>query len=512
MSLRNVRKCKGDIMLRILTTNEMYRCDKVTCGKENISSVTLMKRAGKRLYECIIKECKLNQEVDRVLIVSGIGNNGGDGVVVGSHLLNDGYDVRIVIVGDKTELSSDLAVVIKEIEEKVEIIFIKNFEDLNIFKELCAWSTFIVDGIFGIGLNRSIEGLYYHAINTINQSNKRIFSIDIPSGINGNNGKVMNIAVEADYTGIVQTYKLGNVLNDALDYHGKCFIVDADINTEVIEQNRYYFDDEMVKKLLPKRKHNSHKYDYGNVLILGGSIGMTGAPILSGLAALRCGSGLVTIGIQKKHYDYITKTYPELMIKPYDSLNDVIYKKDVVGFGPGLGRYDSTYYDLLRELIDSGLPLVIDADGLFYLKDLLNEIHDGQNIIMTPHVGELAMLLGIDSKSILEDPMKYVEDLVNKYNFTVVLKGTGTIIANREYSIIGHFGNPGMATAGSGDVLTGIITSLVGQGLSLMNAAILGVYLHGLAGNYARDEVGEYSLIATDIIKYLSNAILSTFV
>lgn len=501
-----------DSVLKILTTYEMYQCDKYTCQVEGITSVELMKRAGKRLFECIISNCDLDKERDRVLVVSGIGNNGGDGIVVGTHLLKEGYDVRFVIIGDKTQLSHDLQIVVEEIEKGVKIKYIKDIVELFDAKELFDWSTFIIDALFGIGLNRDVEGLYYNAIDQINLSSSRVFSIDIPSGINGNNGKVMGIAVKADYTGIVQTFKLGNVLNDALDYHGKRLIVDAEIKLDIVESNRLFFRDDMIKGLLNKRRCNTHKYNYGSILILGGAIGMTGAPILAGLAALRTGSGLATIGILRKYYDYISKSYPELMIKPYDDLKDLLTKKTAIGFGPGLGRDEQVYYDILSELINSEQPLVIDADGLYYLKAILNEIEDGSNIIITPHIGEMAMLLGVDSKCIGDNPIMYVEEVIDKYGFTVVLKGPATIIGNEAGIYIGNFGNPGMATAGSGDVLTGIITSLVGQGLSLINASLLGVYLHGLAGGYASEEVGEYSLIASDIIKYLPKAIMSTFV
>lgn len=172
-----------DSVLKILTTYEMYQCDKYTCQVEGITSVELMKRAGKRLFECIISNCDLDKERDRVLVVSGIGNNGGDGIVVGTHLLKEGYDVRFVIIGDKTQLSHDLQIVVEEIEKGVKIKYIKDIVELFDAKELFDWSTFIIDALFGIGLNRDVEGLYYNAIDQINLSSSRVFSIDIPSGI-----------------------------------------------------------------------------------------------------------------------------------------------------------------------------------------------------------------------------------------------------------------------------------------------------------------------------------------
>lgn len=255
--------------------------------------------------------------------------------------------------------------------------------------------------------------------------------------------------------------------------------------------------------IVRKRLKNTNKYDYGSILIIGGSIGYFGAPALSAFSAYRTGSGLVTVLLQKGDYPLYTNFNPEVMVKPYynlTELNEVTQKKRAVLFGPGLKINDQTNEDVLRFLLQSKVPLVVDASGLAILHCLLEGDYDFHNVIVTPHTGEAQKLLDC------EHPEEELSKLTN-LGITVVLKDAYTVIASRKEKYLADLGNPGMATAGSGDVLSGMIVSLLGQGYTPLEAAKLGVYLHQSAGNLARDEVGEDSMMASDIIKKLPEAI-----
>ncbi len=255
---------------------------------------------------------------------------------------------------------------------------------------------------------------------------------------------------------------------------------------------------------LKSRQKDTNKYDYGSVLIIGGSQGFLGAPAMSALAAYRTGSGLVTVLIQKKDYPFYHNTNPEVMVKPFDTLrelNEALIKKDAVLFGPGLQSEDSLNEDVLCVLLEKKIPMVIDASGLAILKRLMEQDRAFNNIILTPHIGEAKKLLETD------DPTKDLDKLTSK-GMTVVLKGPDVWIAQGKRLFLADKGNPGMATAGSGDVLAGIIVSYLGQKKLPIEAAQLGVFIHQSAGCLARDEVGEDSLMATDIIRHLPEAIV----
>ena len=481
--------------------------DHFTCDQLQICSLELMERAGSFLYLSLIEDVGLDKDIDNVTIISGVGNNGGDGFVVGINLLKNYYNVQFVVVGDLDKQTEESKEMLKRVLNLGGIVFfINDKEELPKLSIILSDSTVLVDAIFGIGLTRNVKGIYLDVIKLINRSAAHVCSVDIPSGIKTNNGKIAGIAVSADYTLIVQNYKIGNLLNDAMDYHGKSILLDIGILSVVSSTRRFLLQKEEYMYSLPKRLNNTHKYNFGNVLVIGGSNGTMGAPVLAAYAALRTGSGLSSIAYNNKYLNNIMNLYPEVMSKTYGSIEELIYytyKKNVIVFGPGLGRNDDISYEILQELLRLDKPLVIDADGMYYLKSLLGEIKNGKNIVITPHYGELAMLLDIDTEDIIKDSLKYIEQLTKKYKFTIVLKGPCTVIANKDVMYFSNYGNPGMATAGSGDVLSGIIASIIGKGYSLIDACKQGVLIHSLAGGYAKELYTEESLIATDIIKFI---------
>ena len=496
---------------RIVNVNEMRFMDEFTCTQLQMSSLDLMKQAGAVVYLCIIEDIGIDKTTDQILIVAGVGNNGGDALEVGIHLINNGYNIKVVLLGNLTSQSEESKEILKRIlNHKVDVLFIEDETKLPKLSILFRKSTLLIDGIFGVGLTRDVEGIYYSVINLINKSTVDVCSIDIPSGINADNGLLSKIAIKADYTLIIQNYKIGNLLNDAQDYHGTKILLDIGVLKVVCKSRRFLLEKEDYLNTLPERLSNTHKYHYGNLLTVGGSKGMMGAPLLAACAALRSGSGLSSIAYKEKYSQSIINIYPEVMTSTYESIDDLLEfakKKNVIIFGPGLGRKDNNNLDILRSLLLLDAPMVIDADGLYYLKQLLKEFKSLKNVVVTPHYGEMAMLLETDTSDIQKDPLKYLNTLTENYELTVVLKGSTTIIANKEGMLFSDYGNPGMATAGSGDVLSGIIGSMIGKGMKIIEACNIAVLLHSIAGEYAKELLGEESIMATDIVKYIPIAI-----
>ena len=492
---------------RIVNVNEMRFMDEYTCKQLDMSSLDLMKQAGGVIYLSIVEDIRIDKNNDQILIVSGIGNNGGDSLVVALNLMQNGYKVKVVIVGNLTSQTKESKIMLETIINKnIEVIFINDNTSLSKLSILLKQSSLLIDGIFGIGLKRNIEGIYYDVINLINLSFIDVASIDIPSGINANNGLISGIAIKADFTLIIQNYKIGNLIGDAADYHGSKILLDIGILKVVSKTRRFLLEEDDYIGVLPTRKNNTHKYHYGNVLTVGGSKGMMGAPLLAAYSALRVGSGLSSIAYKEKYQQSIINIYPEIMTTTYQDIDELLQftnNKNVIIFGPGLGKKDSENIDILRRLLKLNIPMVIDADGIYYLKTLLKEFKTFKNIVITPHYGELAILLDTNSKEIEKNPLEYVEKLTSKYKLIVVLKASTTIIANKDAMYFSNYGNPGMATAGSGDVLSGIIGSMIGKGIRVMDACKISVLLHSLSGEIAKNELGEESLIASDIIKYI---------
>ena len=319
-------------------------------------------------------------------------------------------------------------------------------------------------------------------------------------------GVVMGIAVQANTTIIVQNYKQGNLLNDALDYSGDIHLIDVGILQTIFPETQILLQLNYMKNKLSNRRKNTHKYHYGNILTIGGSKGMMGAPILSGLAALKTGSGLSHILYHNKYLHHIHNVLPDLMVNTYtgiEELPSISRKKSTVIFGPGLGKQDPINTEIIQHLLSTDIPLLVDADGLYYLKQVIKEYNQRENIVITPHYQEMADFLGIDIEEVKREPILYAKNIAHTYNVTVVLKGVCTMITNDHETYFSIYGNPGMATAGTGDVLSGIIGSLLGRGFSPMEASKIGVLIHSESGRLAENHYGQESLIASNLIEYI---------
>lgn len=489
--------------LQIVNAQEMRLLDKLTIKEKGITSFDLMTQAGNGIYRYLIGK-ELVSLQDMILVVSSTGNNGGDGLIVASLLSEVGYKVKITLVGNLEKQSEENKTAYQLCLNKgIEISYVSTNEDIENFTSSVDQSTLIIDALFGTGLNNKVRDYFEKAITIINRSYAQVISIDLPSGINADNGLVMKKAIKADHTIVIQNYKQGNLLNDALDYSGEIHLIDIGILQTLYEEPQLLLHKVYLNNKIPKRTRNSHKYHFGSIVTYGGSKGMMGAPILAGLSALKTGSGLSTVIYNEKYVRYIPNVYPELMVNTYLGIEDIplqVQKKSAIVFGPGLGKNDDINLEILSYLLSLDIPLIVDADGIFYLKQLIKKYSTRPNLIITPHTQEMATFLGLDIEDVKQEPVLYSKNIAHTYNMTVVLKGPCTIITNNEESYFSIHGNPGMATAGSGDVLSGIIASLLGRGFTSLEACKLGVLIHSKAGEIATENFGEESVTATDII------------
>ncbi len=482
----------------VLNPNEMQEFDRFTLESLKINETDLMQKAGSALTKDFLSRAKPSKKAC-LSIFAGIGNNGGDALVMAIELKKVGFNPNVFVVGNILKASEAFKYFL---DLTKEIKTIDHIEALQLMQTTISKSDYIIDGIFGNGLTREVSGFRKTLFDYINQSKTIVYSIDFPSGISPINGKVLGKAIKANYTGVVGFYKLGNLLNDAIDYHGDIKLLDIDI-VQKKSINKVYIDLEKynIKKI--KRLHNSNKYTYGLTVFIGGRASMTGSIQMSAISGLKSGIGLaVVISDIKKGF---TQFYPELIVvdKGSESVLSYIKKADTIVFGPGLELNDEFYKTIIQEAINCNKKIVVDASGLTYL-DYENPSNN-PNILLTPHVGELAKIFHKKSEEIINDPLFYINKLT-KLNYNVLLKGPCTIVSNGDKTIFMQAKNPGLATAGSGDVLSGIIgANLVSN--SPLKAMELAVAIHSKASNLAKEKYGETSLIASNIIEFLHEAL-----
>lgn len=494
---------------QIVSKEEMRQLDKITMESKNCSSLDLIYQAGQALFHYMYNKELLNID-DSILIVAGIGKNGGDALVIGEKLIEVGFTPSILLVGKDKDMCMESKEIITELLKNGIIIHRIEDKDDDSFVSLIENSTIIIDGMFGTGVNKYVSGIFKKVIGYINNSYARIISIDIPSGINANNGIKMGFCIKANETLIIQTYKQGNLLNDALDYQGIMHIVDCGILSMYFSEKQEIIDFSYLNNKIPKRTHNSHKYMYGNILTIGGTKGLMGAPLLTAYSALKSGSGLSSVLIKEKYLRYSNNIYPELMLDTYLGIEDIpmqTRRKNCIVFGPGLGKNDEENLNVLGYLLKTTIPLVIDADGIGYLKLLQKQYSKRENIIITPHYREMADFLDLSVSEVEYEPILLSKNIAHKYNLTVVLKGPCTIITNNVETYFSIAGNPGLATAGSGDVLSGMIASFLGRGISPIESAKIGVLIHSKCAENAKEIYGEESMVATNLIECLPKVI-----
>jgi len=483
----------------VLKTREMRDFDKHSMKILGISEKELMYRAGYYLVKDFISRVKPRFDVG-IGIFAGIGNNGGDALIMASELRKMGYRTTLYVVGDIAKASDSFRLYLEE-ESKYEMI--ATSKDLEKFVTPILASGIIIDGIFGIGLDRDITDYRRDLIETINGCEATIYSVDIPSGIDPETGLPRQVAIKADLTGIVGAYKLGNLLGMSLDYQGQTSLLDIGL-VPPYEISRVFVDVHANRVEIPILLNSINKYSKGSGVFIGGRDSMIGSIQMSAYAGMKSGLGIAFVDVRTNNP--YTQFYPELIISDVRG-NDWSWHLDrakVVVFGPGLPEKDAEYTEILSKILERDLPVVIDAGGLDYL-DMNKDYHNKQ-IVVTPHAGELGKLYRVDSADINRKPLDFIKNLTD-IGLTVILKGQTTIIANDKLTIFVQAKNPGLATAGSGDVLTGILAGFLAH-QKIDQAVMSAVAIHSKAAKLAADKVGAFSMTASDLIAAIPECIM----
>lgn len=495
-------------MQYVLTSQEMKTYDKNTIEQIGIPSLVLMERAALATVECMNE---FMPYAKTVLIMAGTGNNGGDGLAIGRLLAFQGLTVDFLLVGEPEKMSEETKVQMK-ILHNLKFPLQSNFEA----KEY----DIVVDALFGIGLSREVAGIYKEAIDNINnlkQKGATVCAVDIPSGICADNGQVLGTAVYADLTATFAFAKRGHLLYAGKEHIGRLFVKDIGITEHSFGQQAptaFTYEAEDIPRLLPKRKADGNKGTFGKVLLLAGGQDMSGACILCGEAILRTGAGMLKIITPECNREIMQERLPEAMLYSYtegfceEKVMAALEWADVVVAGPGMGTDEIPYHLLRCVLQQAELPLVLDADGLNLIamhRELFVLAGQRERLIITPHPGELLRLLKTDKDTYRKQRSRLLHSLARQLHCIVVGKDAATMVVayDTEQVYINTSGNDGMATAGSGDVLAGIIGGLLAQGTNEFQAASLGVYIHGLAGMSASKRKGRYGMIASDLIEEL---------
>ena len=495
----------------------MRKIDKSAAELGSVPSIVLMENAA---MSCVLEIVKDN-DIKSAAIFAGKGNNGGDGFAIARHLTNRGINVEVFLVCG-SDFTGDALVnfeIISKMGIKITELGDTDFLDLKL-------KTFdiTIDAIFGTGIRGRIEGLAFDIINIINEYSNKILSVDIPSGINADTGEICGTCIKADMTVTFVAYKRGLLLYPGAEFAGNVTVSDISIPEYIIDSqniNTNIIDRELVRKIFPKRKENSHKGNYGKVLIIGGSRGLTGAAVMAAKACEKSGAGLVTVGVPESLNSIFETKLTEPMTLPLADKNgelskecvDTIAQKlndfDVCLFGPGIGRGEDIKHILEEILKISKIPIIIDADGLYSLSqkpDMLNSC--GCSLILTPHEMEMARLVGADIEYVKNNRFEISADFAGKYGVSLILKGHHTIVTSPDGSqYININGNSGMATGGSGDVLSGMCAAYTTRTTSETDAGVIGVFIHGLSGDICKEKLGADALLPTDIIENISNAV-----
>lgn len=502
----------------LVTQAEMKQYDKNTTEYLKMPSAVLMERAALVTVEELLNE--KGGIPGKALIVAGCGNNGGDGLAVGRLLMQRGWKVDCVLLGTYEKCSKETAL-------QLEILAQYGIKPYDRIPK--AEYDIVIDAIFGIGLTRNVEGIYQDAVDTINGSGAYVCSIDIPSGVDADTGRVLGAAVQADLTVTYGFYKLGDFLYPGAGCCGKiiCRQMGIDEYSFFGKKPGFYTYTSLSDICLPARRPDGNKGTFGKALVIAGSDSICGAAVMAGKSVFRMGAGMVKIVTSVRNRDVIQQTLPEAMVTVYDTdlwqeeepdeafwaaFENAHKWADCILIGPGIGTGKEAVWMLRYCMERSCLPMVVDADGLNLLSSgRVCMAPCGRKMILTPHLSEFARLFGCSVTEALAQITDFPKQLAKQMDCIVVCKDARTVVAvpGEEALYLNTSGNAGMATAGSGDVLAGMITGLLSQGMDARDAAINGVYLHGLAGDMAADACGEYSMMATDIIDKLQDILKS---
>lgn len=499
----------GDDWMQLwVNAAQMKAADQYTIQKLEVPSLELMEHAAQACVQVLEDE---KVDLSHVCVVCGSGNNGGDGFAIARILQNNRYSVETFCVGNPDHYTEETQEQMHRLQEcGGKITYGMPQED--------SYSV-IIDAVFGVGLSRKVEGRYRQVIEQMNQMRGTKFAVDIPSGLSATTGCILGCAFKADYTVTFQLKKIGLELSQGRTMAGKVIVSDIGISTNSICEDQEIVrtaGKDIYRKMLPDRPEDSNKGTYGRLLVIAGSKGMAGAAYLNAHAAYMAGAGLVRIYTSSDNREILQTLLPEAIITTYEEYNkeellSLLTWADSVCIGSGLGM-SRLSEKILKTVIEYvKVPCLIDADGLNLLAEnnnYLNQMAE-RRFVITPHMKEMSRLTGISVEELKADRIQILKDFISRYRITCVLKDSRTLIASEEKGIrMNLTGNSAMAKAGSGDVLAGVISGWMVQGKEAEDAAELGTYIHGLSGDLAKFEKGVYSVMARDLIEYISKALM----
>ena len=511
-------------MIKVVAAEEMREMDRYTIKDVGVPGVVLMENAGAETAMVILD---LLEDVENPLvhIFCGKGNNGGDGFVIARHLSNNGIEVIVFNLVEEKEIKGDALINYKIVKKMdIPITFIRKPADLTKYEELES-PDIIIDALLGTGIKGAVRGFVKDAIDFINDLDIPVLSVDIPSGLNANTGDVDGSAIAAEATVTMALPKRCHLFYPAKNFVGDLYIADIGMPARVISNNSVkvqLIDDEDIQ--MPFRSPNAHKYQFGRVAVLAGSPGYTGAAVLTAEATLKIGAGMVILGIPKslnpifeqKLTEVITSPLPETERQTIGKISlpaiqELLDWSDVLAIGPGLSRGEEVQETIIQILKNYSKPVVIDADALFALANhsnfLKRKAHP--NWILTPHTGEFLRFLPKESiVSLASDPIGRAQRFATEHRLNLLLKGAPSLAVDSNGNVyINSTGNSGLASGGSGDVLTGIIAGLIAQKLTPIESAYTANFLHGFIADYVAKEQTEQTLVAGDLIKYMGPAL-----
>lgn len=499
----------GDDWMQLwVNAAQMKAADQYTIQKLGVPSLELMEHAAQACVQVLEDE---KVDLSHVCVVCGSGNNGGDGFAIARILQNNRYSVETFCVGNPEHYTEETQEQMHRLQEcGGKITYGMPQED--------SYSV-IIDAVFGVGLSRKVEGRYRQVIEQMNRMRGTKFAVDIPSGLSATTGCILGCAFKADYTVTFQLKKIGLELSQGRTMAGRVIVPDIGISTDSICEDQEIVrtaGKDIYRKMLPDRPEDSNKGTYGRLLVIAGSKGMAGAAYLNAHAAYMTGAGLVRIYTSSDNREILQTLLPEAIITTYEEYNkeellSLLTWADGVCIGSGLGM-SRLSEKILKTVIEYvKVPCLIDADGLNLLaenKNYLNQMAE-RRFVITPHMKEMSRLTGISVEELKADRIQILKDFISRYRITCVLKDSRTLIASEEKGIrMNLTGNSAMAKAGSGDVLAGVISGWMVQGKEAEDAAELGAYIHGLSGDLAKFEKGVYSVMARDLIEYISKALM----
>jgi hydroxyethylthiazole kinase-like uncharacterized protein yjeF len=509
---------ESDLLMKIVSAEEMRAIDRASSERFGVPSLTLMENAGAAVADYALSRYA---SAERIIVFCGKGNNGGDGFVAARRLRELGKKAQVILLANPADLRGDAAIMFGKLPEPA--IIARSSEELKSERVRSRQGDLYLDAVLGTGFKPPVSGLYADAIAVMNASRKPVIAVDIPSGADADamgeqTGTIARADAVVTFTAPRPAHVFGSLTSGAICVSGIGSPEEAIVSS--LQLNVITAGD--IARLIGPRAAESNKGNYGHVLVVGGSLGKAGAAAMAGMAVLRAGAGLATVATPRSMLETVAGFHPELMTEPLletdagtisakalDRIENLTKGKNVVAIGPGISRHPQTS-ELVRTLVAQlQLPIVLDADGLNAFEGRTDELN-GKNrtLVITPHPGEMARLAGMSISDVQKDRLGVARKFAREHELIVVLKGHRTLMVRPDGEAwVNTTGNPGMATGGTGDILTGMVAGMIAQHPEDAFAAVLAaVHLHGLAGDVMRESVGEHSLVATDLLRGLPEA------